>query len=381
MNWRENSRTVKKRAHQAKQVAKAGVIIGGIGTGIALGVGAASVGLFLRNRTRRLRYDLAGKVVVITGGSRGLGFALAQECASQGANVAICARDEQELRRAQQSIAAEFGMQVLSHVCNVTSNEEVQEFIRTVLARFGRIDVLINNAGIISVGPVESQTLEDFEEAMDVMYWGAVYPTLAAFPQMQSRGEGRIANIASIGGKMSVPHLLPYSAAKFATVGFSEGLRAELAKDGVKVTTVCPGLMRTGSHLNAYFKGKHRQEFTWFSFGATLPVISIDARRAARKIVNAIRRGDAELVITPQAKLAALAHGIAPGVTANVLGLVNRAMPGPNGDQDRYLGKDSQTVLTRSFLQKAGQEAAEQYHQHPEEVPSAQSQLFTRETA
>jgi len=208
-------------------------------------------------------------------------------------------------------------------------------------------------------------TAEDFEEAMDVMYWGVVYPTLAALPHLQGRGEGRIANITSIGGKMSVPHLLPYSAAKFAAVGFSEGLRAELAKDGVKVTTVCPGLMRTGSHLNAYFKGKHRQEFTWFSFGATLPVISIDARRAARKIVNAIRRGDAELVITPQAKLAAFAHGIAPGTTADVLGLVNRVMPGANGDQDRHLGKDSQTALTKSFLQKAGHEAADEYHQRP----------------
>src|SRR6185369_6319810 len=192
MNWRENSRTFQKRAHQAKQVAKAGVIIGGIGTGLALGLGAASIGLVLRKRARRLRYNLHGKVVVITGGSRGLGFALALECASQGANVAICARDEQELRRAQETILQQNGVQVLTHVCNVTSNDEVKEFIRSVLARFGRIDVLINNAGIISVGPIESQTLEDFEEAMDVMYWGVVYPTLAALPHLQGRGEGRI---------------------------------------------------------------------------------------------------------------------------------------------------------------------------------------------
>ena len=381
MNWRENSRRLKKRAHQAKQVAKAGVIVGGIGTGLALGLGAASVGLFLRKRAQRYRYDLAGKVVVITGGSRGLGLALAQECARQGANVAICARDEQELRRAKQTIEAGAEAEVFTHVCNVSSDDEVRQFISSVVARFGQIDVLINNAGIISVGPVESQTLADFEEAMDVMYWGVVYPTLAALPHMQSRQEGRIANIASIGGKMSVPHLLPYSAAKFAAVGFSEGLRAELAKDGVKVTTVCPGLMRTGSHLNAYFKGKHRQEFTCFSFGASTPLVSIDARRAARKIIDAIRGGDAELVITPQAKLAALAHGIAPGAIANVLGVANRLMPRANGDKDRYLGRDSQTALTRSFLQTAGHKAADEYHQHREEPPLLQNHLFNRETA
>ena len=382
MTWRENSRTLKKRAHQAKQVAKAGVIVGSIGTGLAIGIVAVSAGLLLRKRALRFRYDLAGKVVVITGGSRGLGFALAQECARQGANVAICARDDRELRWAERTIAGQTGVQVLWHVCNVTSNEEVQEFIRTVLDRFGRIDVLINNAGVISVGPIESQTVEDFEEAMDVMYWGVVYPTLTVMPHMQARRAGRIANIASFGGKVSVPHLVPYSAAKFAAVGFSEGMRAELRKDGVKVTTVCPGLMRTGSHLNAYFKGKHRQEFTWFSFGASTPVVSIDARRAARKIIDAIRRGDAELVVTPQAKLAALVHGIAPGFTSDVLGVVNRVMPSADGDnKDRHLGSESQTAFTRSFLQRAGHEAAHEYHQHREETAQMQTNLFKRETA
>ncbi len=382
MNWRANSRTLKKRAHQAKQVAKAGVIVGGIGTGLALGLGAASVGLFLRKRAQRYRYDLTGKVVVITGGSRGLGFALAQECARQGANVAICARDERELRWAQQTIETESGIPVHMQVCDVTVNDEVGEFITGVLSRYGHIDVLINNAGVISVGPIESQTLTDFQEAMDVMYWGVVYPTLAVLPHMQSRREGRIANITSFGGKVSVPHLVPYSAAKFAAVGFSEGMRAELQKDGVKVTTVCPGLMRTGSHLNAYFKGKHRQEFTWFSFGATTPVVSIHARRAARKIINAIRRGDAELIITPQAKFAALAHGIAPGLTSDVLGLVNRMMPSADGENKaRHLGHESQTRITRSFLQSAGHEAAEEFHQNRDETPRLQTDLYNRETA
>ena len=326
------------------------LLAGGMGAGLAA---SALV------RARRNRFDYQGKVVVITGGSRGLGLALAEECARLGAHVAICARDHDELRSAQQKIERECGLQVFTRVCDVSLNDDVREFLSLVLSHYGRIDVLINNAGVISVGPIESQTVTDFQEAMDIMFWGVVYPTLAALPHMKQRRSGRIANITSFGGKVSVPHLVPYSSAKFAAVGFSEGMRAELAKDGVKVTTVCPGLMRTGSHLNAYFKGQHRKEFTLFSFGATTPGISINARRAARKILAAIRLGQAELVITPQAKLATLLHGIAPGVTSNILGFINRVLPGADRHQrNRYLGRDSETALTRSPLQAAGRMAA-----------------------
>jgi NAD(P)-dependent dehydrogenase (short-subunit alcohol dehydrogenase family) len=246
-------------------------------------------------------------------------------------------------------------------------SDDVAHFIGAVLARFGRIDVLINNAGMISVGPQNTQTLNDYQEAMNVMYWGAVYPTLAVLPHMQSRREGRIANITSLGGRVSVPHLVPYCAAKFAAVGFSEGMRAELSRNGIKVTTVCPGLMRTGSHLNAHFKGDHRKEFRWFAIGASLPLVSIHARRAARKIVGAIQRGDAELTITPQARLATLAHGAFPGLTSDLLGVVNRLLPhARDNQQNRHLGRESETRITRSFLTRAGRTAAEELHQYPE---------------
>lgn len=100
---------------------------------------------------------------------------------------------------------------------------------------------------------------------------------------MRARRRGRIVNITSIGGKVGMPHLLPYTCAKFATVGLSEGLRAELGREGIRVTTIVPGLMRTGSHLKAMFRGQHEQEFTWFSLGASLPLVSMGAERAARQ--------------------------------------------------------------------------------------------------
>jgi short-subunit dehydrogenase len=253
---------------------------------------------------------------------------------------------------------------VLAVRCDVSAREQVDEVVRQASERFGRIDILINNAGIITVGPVQSQTLEDFQEAMNVMYWGMVYPIMAVLPQMLERHRGRIANITSIGGKVAIPHLLPYSAAKFAAVGFSEGLRSEVLKDGVKVTTVVPGLMRTGSHWNANFKGDNRAEFTWFSLGATMPLISLDGGRAARQVVNAVRQGRAEIILGPQARLLAAVHGLAPGLTSDLLAMLNRLLPSGTA-KDRRTGKESETAVSRSFLEVLGRRAAVRFNQPP----------------
>jgi short-subunit dehydrogenase len=173
-------------------------------------------------------------------------------------------------------------------------------------------------------------TVEDFETALDVMFWGVLYPTLAVLPQMRARHSGRIVNITSIGGMVSVPHLLPYNCAKFAALGLSEGLRAELGQEGIRVTTIVPGLMRTGSHLHARFQGQQEREFTWFALGASLPLISMSAERAARQIVHATRRGEAERILSLPANLLGRLHGLCPGTTTNLLSVVHRLLPRPD---------------------------------------------------
>src|SRR5207245_167091 len=198
--------------------------------------------------------------------------------------------------------------------------------MQSVRQQLGPVDILVNNAGVIAVGPLLSQKLEDFQEAMDVMFWGTVHPTLAVLPQMVSTGRGKIVNVTSIGARVSVPHLVPYCCAKFAAAGFSEGLHAELKRFGIHVLTVAPGLMRTGSHLHAQFKGRHRQEFGWFALSGTNPLASISARRAARKIVDAACANRADLVISWQAKLMAELHGIAPGLMQEAMAMVNRLL-------------------------------------------------------
>ena len=274
--------------------------------------------------------NLGGQVVLITGGSRGLGLALAREFARAGCRLVLAARDAQELARAQQDLVQR-GTEVLAVPCDVTNQEQVRSVVDQATQRFGRVDIVVNNAGIIQVGPMSTTTVEDFASALDVMFWGALYPTLAVLPQMRARRRGHIVNITSIGGMVSVPHLLPYTCAKFAAVGLSEGLRAELGREGIRVTTVVPWLMRTGSYMQARFQGQQEREFTWFALGATLPLLSISAERAARQIVRATQRGAAECILGLPANVAVRMHGLCPGTTANLLSLVHRFLPGAEG--------------------------------------------------
>ena len=259
----------------------------------------------MRLRSARNRFSYFGRVVVITGGSRGLGLVLARHLRNDGARVVLLARNREELLRAKADIDRGKNY-VMAIVCDVTEREHVEHAIQSVLHYFGRIDVLINNAGVIQVGPLEQMTYGDYQHAMNVHFWGALHCTEAVLPHMRRRRSGRVVNIASIGGLVAVPHLAPYSASKFALVGYSDAVRAEVAKDGVRVTTVCPGLMRTGSAINALMKGRHEAEFAWFGTLSSVPIISIDANRAARKILAASRRGNPHLTITPQARLAAM---------------------------------------------------------------------------
>jgi short-subunit dehydrogenase len=334
-----------------------------------LGVAGVAAALAGRELYARLREaDLRDYVALVTGGSRGLGLLIARELAGEGCRLVICARDEQELARAREDLERR-GAETLVVVCDVGDRGRVAEMVGEAIDRFGRIDVLVNNAGMIQVGPARSMTIEDYEEAMRVMFWGVVYPTLAVIPGMVKRGDGRIVNVTSIGGKVSVPHLLPYASAKFAAVGFSEGLRAELARDGITVTTIAPGLMRTGSTLNAFFKGDAEREYGLFSATGSLPFISMDAERAARQIVRAAKRGEAERVLSIPATLLARFHGLFPGLTADLFGLANRVLPGPNGAVDRkQRGMELHEQVRSELLDNVtgwSLDAAERFNQHP----------------
>jgi NAD(P)-dependent dehydrogenase (short-subunit alcohol dehydrogenase family) len=318
-------------------------------------IGLAGLGAILLARAWRRgeEYDFGGKSVVITGGSRGLGLVMARELADEGARLTLVARDEDELARAADDIRTRQPFaDVLTITGDVRRRYDADRVIAQAMEQYGRLDVLVNNAGIIQVGPIDHMKLADYEDAMNTHFWGPLFMIQAALPHMRRQREGRIVNISSIGGRVAVPHLVPYSASKFALTGLSDGLRMELARDNIVVTSVFPGLMRTGSPVNAMFKGRRPQEYAWFAISDSLPLASINAGRAARQIVAACRRGDAELVITVQAKLAILARTIAPELFANAMTLMNALLPQPadaEGDLARP-GRESESDWAPSKL-------------------------------
>lgn len=345
-----------------------GTLIGGVTLAGAAALGAAAFTLAALAGVRRSpSVRLRGKTVLITGSSRGLGLAMAEEFTRRGARIVLTARDAEELERAR-ALLLERNLvggpdDIMMLAADLRQPDEVESLFQRVTDEWGPIDVLVNNAGIITVGPVENQTIEDFHHVMETNFFSAVHCALAVLPQMLARRSGTIVNIASIGGKVAVPHMLPYTASKFAEVGFSEGLHAELRGKGVHVLTVCPGLIRTGSHLNAVFSGDAEREYRWFSLGATTPGMSTTARHAARKIVRAVAAGKTEIAITPQAILASRLAQVAPEVTSCIMSAVNRMLPDPSAAglvPVRGLGARSREPIPAKSL---GWMAARRYNQ------------------
>lgn len=330
-----------------------------MGWRLALCIGAA---LLTTNRViTRLgpRFSFAGRTVLITGGSRGLGLELARCFVQEQARVVLLARNERELERAVIELR-DTSSAVLGVPCDVTRRADVESAVNAALSQFGQIDVLINVAGIIQVAPMDAMSEKDFEEAMSVHFHGPRHMMQAVIPLMRRQGGGRIVNIVSIGGKVAMPHLLPYSASKFALAGLSDGIRSELRREQIYVTTVFPGLMRTGSIYNAWFKGNHKAEFAWFAILGSMPFLSMNSARAARKIVEACRRGTAQLVIGLPARMVCLMNALLPQLSAGSSAWIASllpAMPADAGTEMRS-GEEARSAAIPSALTRLSEVAA-----------------------
>ena len=299
----------------------------------------ASAYLVTRRLTSRTNYSFRDRTVVITGGSRGLGLAMARCFADEGARVWLIARSADGLATAAEDIASRHG-RVRTVIADIRKPDDVQRIVTMIVADGHPIDVLVNNAGIIEVGPVEHAQEEDFRDSLATHFWGPLDLIRAALPHMRRQGEGRILNISSIGGRIAVPHLAAYACGKFAFTGLSETLRAELKKQGILVTTVTPGLMRTGSYVNVKLRGRHAEELRWFTAMSATPLTSMKAIRAARQIVEACRQGRATLTTTWQARLATVVNALAPETFAALNAAADRTLlpqptSSPRGDSLR----------------------------------------------
>lgn len=331
--------------------------------------------LLLDGWWRERSYDLSGKTILLTGGSRGLGLVMARQLLDAGARVAICARDEAELQRAHTELTQRGG-EIFALTCDVTNQAQVEQMIQQVRERFGTIDILINNAGTDIVGPLEDLTMQDYDDLMKLHFWAPLYTTYAILPEMQQRRAGRIVNVSSIGGKTASPHMVAYCASKFALVGLSEGMRTELAKDNIAVTTVCPGFIHTGVVDHAIMKGQHRKEFAWFSIGDSLPLLSASAEQVSRATIAGLRRGAAEVIVPFPTWFSVKFYALFPGLSTDLFGLVNRLLPKPGGvGKERAFGKDSHSAWSPSGLTYLSDRAARRNNELPVAEPKGTTQV------
>jgi short-subunit dehydrogenase len=308
-------------------------------------------------------------VALVTGASRGLGFLIARELADRGHDLVICARSADGLAEAATDLRGRGGA-VEAVEADVGVKEQAEGVVAAARKRFGRLDVLVTNAGIIQVGPAEELGTRDYAEIMDSTFWGVVHTALAAMPLLRE-SRGRVLAVTSVGGKLPAPHLLPYTAAKHAAVGFAEGLHVEAAGQGVSVTVGVPGLMRTGSTRNALFAGNRERERRWFTAAASLPVLSMDAERAARRLVEAALRGQPEIILTPLAKVGVRVHAIAPSTSLRVISLVARLLPDATGSGKPVPGHAT-GAQPGWFDRLTGRDrrAAERWHELDDQVPA-----------
>lgn len=309
-------------------------------------------------------------LALVAGASRGLGFLIARELLDRGHRVVITARTQQDLDRAVELLSPHGPVTAIAG--DLRDPDRPAALVEQVQRAHGPIDVLVSVLGIIQVGPAETMTEQHFRDAIDTMLWAPLRLANAVLPTMRARGHGRIGTVTSIGGKLPPPHLLPYAVAKYGAVGFTEGLAVELAGTGVTATTIVPGLMRTGSHERASFTGRQEAEFAWFGPAASLPLLTMSAERAARKMVDGVLAGRSHVVLSPMAKVGIRVHGVAPATTVRLVGVVNRLLPDNPADADASqatLGRQAWRSLSRGAasvvgtLTTLGSRAAQRYNQ------------------
>jgi short-subunit dehydrogenase len=330
----------------------------------AAGLSALALALLAGHALRRrTNYSFRDRTVIITGASRGLGLELARQLAREGARLWLVARSSEALDRSAAELR-QGGALVETLNIDLREEHEIDQLVSSVIQRDGVIDVVVNNAGTIVVSPFEHSHVEDFEDSLATHFWAPLHLIRKALPHMRRGGEGRIVNISSIGGRIGVPHLAAYAAGKFALTGFSESLRAELAKSGIYVTTVTPGLMRTGSYVGVQLRGQHEKELRWFAAMADTPLLSMPTSRAARQILAATRRGRA--VVTPlwYARAAQIVDAVAPNTFAAVSSLLDRlVLPSPDPDPDGDNARRATAVDPGAVKATLSDERRRRFHQ------------------
>jgi short-subunit dehydrogenase len=249
------------------------------------------------------------RVAIVTGASRGIGEHVARQLHAAGAHVVLAARDETRLAR----ITHQLGSGSLAVQCDVTDPQQVEDLVARTLARFGRLEILINNAGVGLSGCIADFDLDHLRRVFEVNVFGVVACIQASVPHMRARKWGHIVNVSSILGKVAVPQTAGYAASKHALQALTDGLRIEEKPHGIVVTSVCPGSTDTEFRANELESGT--------KLLSERPRINMmTAERAAELTLEAIRKKKREVILTPFARVLNAVHTTIPGTLDRVLG-------------------------------------------------------------
>uniref|UniRef100_B8HVX0 Short-chain dehydrogenase/reductase SDR n=1 Tax=Cyanothece sp. (strain PCC 7425 / ATCC 29141) TaxID=395961 RepID=B8HVX0_CYAP4 len=256
-----------------------------------------------------------GATVLITGASQGIGKATALLFARQGYNVVLAARQPDRLEQTAVEVR-DCGVQSLAVPTDVRKPEQVDHLVQCALEQFGSVEVLINNAGIYLSGPVESFSLEDWQQAIDTNLWGYIHTIHFLLPHFLQRGSGTIVNLSSIGGKVPIPYLVPYSTTKFAVTGLTEALQAELGVKGIQVCGIYPNLIKSAFMERAIFRGQTAadQQTRQDQVEQILQVPVVEKPEdVAQSIWESVQQRRSQ-VLVGSARLSATAYGVLPGL-------------------------------------------------------------------
>ncbi len=254
-----------------------------------------------------MQAELSSLIVLITGASAGIGAATARELAGAGCRLALVARRKDRLEELALELKARHNTDAFIHVADVEDPEQVRTMVEAVARHFGRLDVLINNAGLLRMAPLLAMPLDDMEHLMDTNFWAVIHSIRAATPLMARQGGGHIINIASAAGRRGLPYMAVYAATKWALVGLTEGVRIELAAEDIRFTTVYPGVIDTEMPRNL---DRSRLPADYPDHASS----RLPAERVAQAIVRAVREKPVEVYVPWWLRYASWACAVCPSL-------------------------------------------------------------------
>jgi NAD(P)-dependent dehydrogenase (short-subunit alcohol dehydrogenase family) len=274
--------------------------------------------------------DLTGRVAAVTGAASGIGRALALRLVDEGCHLALSDVDAEGLAETARRCADRGGVEVSTTVVDVADHAAVEAWAAAVVDRHGRVDLVVNNAGVAMAGTVADTPLEDYRWLMGIDFWGVVHGTKAFLPHLLARGEGHVVNVSSIFGLFAQPSQSGYNAAKFAVRGFTESLRQELDLDGgrVSATSVHPGGIATAIARNARVRPSTGEVVGGDAEAARRGferLLRTSADEAAVAILDGVRRDARRVLIGGDARAVDLLQRVAPTGYQRVMGLLARA--------------------------------------------------------